>query len=398
MLIKFSFKNFKSFRDENCLDMQATVLKEHEYNVANINGERYLKVAAIYGANASGKTNVLDAFDFMKREVLINNYTKIFEKDDSLSFMINDKPIELEVEILAKNNNIYKYGFEIIRDVIKSEWFYKRIANKYIKIFERTDSIIDFPSCKNNFDNIDEKVLFLSVYSKLYNNEDFSNVYNWFVNACYLNLGSRSETTGRISDKFINDEKYREEMTEFLKVFDNTIDSIKIIPKEDGNGAIISLVHIGPNGKKASLPFILESNGTIKMFFLFDFLMQGLKEGKVLFIDELDAKLHPLLTRYIINLFHNKEKNIGNGQLIYSTHDTINLNKETFRRDEIWFAEKNSEGVSELYSLSDYVVTDKNGNEKKVRNDATYSKDYLTGRYGAIPILKEFDCLCEVEK
>lgn len=134
------------------------------------------------------------------------------------------------------------------------------------------------------------------------------------------------------------------------------------------------------------------------MFFLFDFLMKGLKEGKVLFIDELDAKLHPLLTRYIINLFHNKEKNIGNGQLIYSTHDTINLNKETFRRDEIWFAEKNSEGVSELYSLSDYVVTDKNGNEKKVRNDATYSKDYLTGRYGAIPILKEFDCLCEAEK
>ena len=117
--------------------------------------------------------------------------------------------------------------------------------------------------------------------------------------------------------------------------------------------------------------------------------MEGLREGKVLFIDELDAKLHPLLTRYIINLFHNKEKNIGSGQLIYSTHDTINLNKETFRRDEIWFAQKNGEGVSELYSLSDYVVTDKNGNEKKVRNDASYSKDYLTGRYGAVPILDD---------
>ena len=136
----------------------------------------------------------------------------------------------------------------------------------------------------------------------------------------------------------------------------------------------------------------------MKMFHLFDFFMDALKSGMVLFVDELDAKLHPLLTRYIINLFHNPETNIGNGQLIYSTHDTVNLNKDTFRRDEIWFAEKNSEGVSELYSLSDYVVTDKNGNEKKVRNDATYSKDYLTGRYGAIPILKEFDCLCEAEK
>ena len=114
MLIKFSFKNFKSFRDENCLDMQATVLKEHEYNVANINGERYLKVAAIYGANASGKTNVLDAFDFMKRVILINDDTKNFEKENTLSFMVNDKPIELEVDILAKNNNAYKYGFTII--------------------------------------------------------------------------------------------------------------------------------------------------------------------------------------------------------------------------------------------------------------------------------------------
>lgn len=393
MLIKFSFKNFKSFRDENCLDMRATVLKEHEYNVANINNERYLKVAAIYGANASGKTNVLDAFDFMKREVLINDFTKIFEKDDSLSFMVNDKPIELEVEILAKNNNIYKYGFEIVHDVIKGEWLYKQIENKYIKIFERIDSAIDFPSSENTFDNIDEKVLFLSVYSKLYNNIDFSSVYNWFVNACYLNLGLKTESTRNFPYKLVSNEKYREEMVKFLRIFDNTIDSIKITTKEDGQGAIISLVHIGPNGKKTSLPFILESNGTIKMFFLFDFLMEGLREGKVLFIDELDAKLHPLLTRYIINLFHNKEKNIGNGQLIYSTHDTINLNKETFRRDEIWFAEKNGEGVSELYSLSDYVVTDKNGNEKKVRNDASYSKDYLTGRYGAVPILKEFDCL-----
>ena len=394
MLIRFSFKNFKSFRDENCLDMRATVLKEHEYNVANINNERYLKVAAIYGANASGKTNVLDAFDFMTKIILISDDTKNFDRKNILSFMINDKPIELEVEILAKNNNVYKYGFEIIDDVIKSEWFYKRIENKYIKIFERADSVIDFPTSENTFDNIDEKVLFLSVYNKLYSNDDFSNVYNWFTNARYLNLGLKNESSNGISGKISRDENYRKELAEFLKIFDGTVDSIKITPKNDEPTAIeISLVHVGPNGKKKALPIWLESNGTMKMFYLFDSLMEGLREGKVLFIDELDAKLHPLLTRYIINLFHNKEKNISNGQLIYSTHDTINLNKETFRRDEIWFAEKNSEGVSELYSLSDYVVTDKNGNEKKVRNDATYSKDYLTGRYGAIPILKEFDCL-----
>ncbi len=137
-----------------------------------------MKVAAIYGANASGKTNVLDAFDFMKKIILISDDTKNFDQENILSFMINDKPIELEAEILANNNNIYKYGFAIIDDVIKSEWLYKRMENKYIKIFERTDSVIDFPSSENIFDNIDEKVLFLSVYNKLYSNDDFDNVYN----------------------------------------------------------------------------------------------------------------------------------------------------------------------------------------------------------------------------
>ena len=149
-------------------------------------------------------------------------------------------------------------------------------------------------------------------------------------------------------------------------------------------------MHRGENNTKTALPLELESNGTLKMLHLFDFLMDSLRNGTVLFVDELDAKLHPLLTKYIINLFHNSDKNVCNGQLIYSTHDTVNLNKDIFRRDEIWFVEKDMYGVSVLYSLSDYEIEDENGNAKKIRNDATYNKDYLTGRYGAIPILKEF--------
>ncbi len=144
-------------------------------------------------------------------------------------------------------------------------------------------------------------------------------------------------------------------------------------------------MHKGENGELKALPFYLESNGTRKMFYLFDFFMDALRNGMVLFVDELDAKLHPLLTRYIINLFHNSDTNKGNGQLIYSTHDTVNLNKETFRRDEIWFAEKNKDGISTIYSLADYKI-----NDVKVRNDATYNKDYLSGRYGAIPVLENF--------
>lgn len=119
---------------------------------------------------------------------------------------------------------------------------------------------------------------------------------------------------------------------------------------------------------------------------MYHFLAQVLERGDTLLIDELDAKLHPLLLRYIINMIHNPDINKKNAQLIYSTHDIFTLTKETFRRDQIWFAEKDDNGVSTLYSLAEYKLD----SDKKVRNDATFNKDYLAGRYGAVPLLKEF--------
>lgn len=406
MLIRFSFKNFKSFKDENCLDMEATSLKEHEYNVAKTDSTEILKVSAIYGANASGKTNVLQAFSYMKKRILVSDDSKAnspMDEENIYSFMINDNPISLEVEILAKNNKIYKYGFDILKDKIISEWLYEKRINKFYEIFERNNNNVQIMKVKNKlFDlaNIDDKSLFLKSFRAIdKSNEDFNSVYEWFMNSNYLDLGDpkfEDALNKRISLRIVEDEKYRNELLTFIKTFDATIDSINISPAsleeiKNTNGVVkVELVHNYENGKKA-LPISLESNGTMKMFHLFDFFMDALKNGMVLFVDELDAKLHPLLTRYIINLFHNSEKNIGNGQLIYSTHDTVNLNKETFRRDEIWFAEKDKNGISEIYSLSDYIMEDENGNAKKVRNDATYNKDYLTGRYGAIPVLEEFN-------
>ena len=406
MLIRFSFKNFKSFKDENCLDMEATSLKEHDYNVAKTDSTEILKVSAIYGANASGKTNVLQAFSYMKKRILVSDDSKVnspMDEENIYSFMINDNPISLEVEILAKNNKIYKYGFDILKDKIISEWLYEKRINKFYEIFERNNNNVQIMKVRNKlFDlaNIDDKSLFLKSFRAIdKSNEDFNSVYEWFMNSNYLDLGDpkfEDALNKRMSLRIVEDEKYRSELLAFIKTFDATIDSINISPTsleeiKNTNGVVkVELVHNYEDGKKA-LPISLESNGTMKMFHLFDFFMDALKNGMVLFVDELDAKLHPLLTRYIINLFHNSEKNIGNGQLIYSTHDTVNLNKETFRRDEIWFAEKDKNGISEIYSLSDYIMEDENGNAKKVRNDATYNKDYLTGRYGAIPVLEEFN-------
>lgn len=399
MLIRFSFKNFKSFKNENCLDMEATSLKEHEYNVAKTENGEYLKVSAIYGANASGKTNVLQAFDYMKKRILVSDDSKKnspIDEENIYSFMINNAPIALEVEILAKNNKIYKYGFEVLKDTIISEWLFEKRVNKFYAIFERENNNVSMkPNKISDLVNIDERTLFLNIYSKIdRNNEDFSNVYDWFVNSMYLDLGNPNFErfiNNRVSLKILSDENYKKELLKFIKTFDSGIEGIRTTPDsieavKSNNGIIdIEVLHRGENGELKALPFYLESNGTRKMFHLFDFFMDALKNGMVLFVDELDAKLHPLLTRYIINLFHNPETNIGNGQLIYSTHDTVNLNKDTFRRDEIWFAEKNKDGISTIYSLSDYKI-----NDTKVRNDATYNKDYLSGRYGAIPVLENF--------
>lgn len=410
MLIRFSFKNFKSFKDEECLDMEATALKEHEYNIAKTENIDLLKVAAIYGANASGKTNALQAFDYMKKRILVSDDSKKnspIDEENIYSFMINNEPISLEVEILAKNDRIYKYGFEVLKNSIVSEWLYIKKVNKFYSIFEREKNNVTMKSNNkiSGLANIDERTLFLNIYSKIdKDNEDFNNVYEWFVNANYLDLGNpRFEDfiNNRISLKILSDEKYKKELLRFIKTFDSGIEGIKTTPDsieevQNNNRVVkVELIHRGEDNKLKALPLDLESNGTRKMFHLFDFFMDALKNGMVLFIDELDAKLHPILTRYIINLFHNSEKNIGNGQLIYSTHDTVNLNKDTFRRDEIWFTEKNRDGVSEIYALSDYILEDdedsKNKTSKKVRNDATYNKDYLTGRYGAIPVLEEFE-------
>ena len=409
MLIRFSFKDFKSFKDENVLDMEATSLKEHEYNVVKTDNVNLLKVAAIYGANASGKTNVLQAFDYMKKRILVSDDSKKnspIDEDNVYSFMINNEPISLEVEILAKNNKIYKYGFDVLKDSIVSEWLYIKKINKFYSIFEREKNNVTMKSNNkiSGLANIDERTLFLNIYSKIdKDNEDFNNVYDWFVNANYLDLGNpRFEDfiNTRVSLKILSDEKYKKELLRFIKTFDSGIEGIKTTPDsieevQNNNRVVkVELIHRGENNELKALPLELESNGTRKMFHLFDFFMDALRNGMVLFIDELDAKLHPLLTRYIINLFHNSETNISNGQLIYSTHDTVNLNKDTFRRDEIWFTEKNRDGVSELYALSDYILDEEDGNNKsgkKVRNDATYNKDYLTGRYGAIPVLEEFE-------
>ena len=261
MLIRFSFKNFKSFKNENCLDMEATSLKEHEYNVAKTENGEYLKVSAIYGANASGKTNVLQAFDYMKKRILVSDDSKKnspIDEENVYSFMINNDPIALEVEILAKNNKIYKYGFEVLKDKIISEWLFEKRVNKFYSIFERESNNVSMkPNKISELVNIDERTLFLNIYSKIdRNNEDFSNVYDWFVNSTYLDLGNPNFErfiNNRVSLKILSDENYKKELLKFIRTFDSGIEGIKTTPDsieavKSNNGIIdIEVIHRGEN-------------------------------------------------------------------------------------------------------------------------------------------------------
>lgn len=165
-------------------------------------------------------------------------------------------------------------------------------------------------------------------------------------------------------DKF-KDEDYKRKCEDFLSAVDTGISGIRVeevkqVTNQEGKTIYrVFLKHkLYDKDEFVEIPFTEESSGTQKLFYLFDYFMDILNRGSTLFIDELDAKLHPLLLRYIVNMFHNKETNKNNAQLIYTTHDIYTLTKDTFRRDEIWFVDKDTSGVSKLYSLAEYKLDD----------------------------------------
>ena len=410
MLIQFNFKNYKSYKDENSLDMTATSIKEHPYNLISLqNGEEYIKTAAIYGANASGKSCIIEAFAFMARWVLSSLRKESEEKGIPVKRFAFDKlsrngKSEFEVFFRYKDKE-YQYGFVVDNKKVHEEWLYKRDFRskyKYNTLFERKDDKIYctklLKGAEKFVEHVGDSTLFLSLISFLKIN-DAKVVYNWFLNTEVIDFSHsffEDFMKDYITEKAFEDNDFQNAIVKFLKAVDMGIEGIrieKIKRLSNNDDSIIYKVysqHKTTDGSSiVEIPFTEESGGTQKMFCLFHFIYEAIKQGNTIFVDELDAKLHPLLLRYVINMFHNPEINKNNAQLIYTTHDMYTLTRDIFRRDQIWFSEKDSNGVSKLYSLAEFKLE---GN-KKVRNDASYNKDYISGRYGAVPILKEFKIL-----
>lgn len=425
MLIEFSVGNYRSFKDRVTFSMVAASLvskdkKLDENNVFTVDDElALLKSAAIYGANASGKSNLAKALGFM-RWFMINSSKetqsteKIGVERFKLSTETSAKPTFFEIVFLI-NQKKYRYGFEATRDEVMSEWLFYVPKLRETKLFERKfDSFSVSKTYKA--DGIPQKTrrnaLFLSV-SAQFNVEIAESILSWLTSRVKVVSGLDDRGYRGYTTSCLMDDENKDEILQLLKRLDLGFSDVRVeeseitadllpgeLPDEiksfilkNGEGKLTSIqtMHRKFDEKGNSVSTELfdlddqESEGTQKVFALAGPLVDTLKDGKVLIIDEFDARIHPLISRAIVELFNSNETNPNNAQLIFMTHDTNLLSNKLFRRDQIWFAEKNRYGATDLYSLAEY----------KVRNDASFESDYIKGKYGAIPYIGNLNNLID---
>ena len=391
MLVQFKVKNVLSFKEEAVLDMTAiNAYKEHESNVIDIGlKERFLRVATIYGANASGKSNLYLAMTYFQR-IIVESLNNVDEQEEKAieeyyrPFKFEEEHGNSELQIVEIIGDYeYTYGFEYNAERIEAEWFYRKSlkTNRTAMIFERTADSVKFGAsvrreCDIYKDQIPQETLVLSFFNKLkLKTEEFRTIYDGILETLVVPADFCEDT--RIMGAYLPDviNSYKHKLLEFLSAIDTGIKDIGYDDSE--KDLFFYTVHRGKDGNDYPLALFDESEGTIKSIMLFIYASNAIMTNKSMFIDELNVKLHPLLLKFIVDLFYDYN---SKAQLIYTTHDTTLMDKKFFRRDQIWFVQKDQYGYSELSSLSDF----------RIRTDASFEKDYLAGVYGGIPLIEEF--------
>ena len=424
MLLEFSVENFLSFKHLNTLSMiAAKSFKEHldTHTIQLDKNVKLLKSAVLYGNNASGKSNFLEAMSFMRatvinsfRDALIENSDKKFPLEKFvLSTKTEQESSFFEISFI-QNGIKYRYGFEIDYNQVVAEWLY-HTTSKEVYLFKRDYQKIEvnktaFKEGLGKEENAKENVLFLTLIAQL-NGKVSNEIVNWFKNFNHINgIHDRGHKRYTI-DKLKSDKTFFNWALHFIKYLEitnlsTTVEdvnevSLETLREKEKDEEIINLLtsiqKIQAKQPKRdqlityhrkydennlfidSVPFNFdnqESEGTKKLLYLLGPWYATLKNGKILVIDELDSRLHSNLTLKLVDFFHKFNKN--NAQLIFAVHDISILNRDTFRRDQIWFVEKNQFGSSELFSLADFKT-------EKVRKKSAFDKNYIEGRYGAVP-------------
>jgi AAA15 family ATPase/GTPase len=430
MLLQFSIKNFRTFKDKATLSLIASNYDKDTREVENVFEDktfnyRLLKSAVIYGANASGKSKLLEAIAFMRHFVI--NSSKESQKGESidvepfrLSNETENEPSEFEIIFLFKGE-LFRYGFESTKEKIVSEWLYHKPKTKEIELFYRDENSFDIH--ERNFSKgatvvkeglVRDNALLISVAAQ-FNEKTAITVIDWFKELKFLSGLEEIKYHGFTAGK-TKVPAHKTKILELLKAADLGIQDIKLqkldidrlpkgMPKEmrdeiirkmkEENAEFIADVlatHKKYDLNKQAVDnvnFSLdddESSGTRKFFALTGPVLDVIENGYTLVVDELDSKLHPNLVCKIVSLFNSKELNTKNAQLIFNTHDTNLLSSGLFRRDQIWFTNKDKYGEAKLYSLANFK-------SDKVKKNEPFEDNYIRGKYGAIPYLGFFDNL-----
>ena len=395
MLIQFRAENFLSIKDNVVLSLLASKDNEHPEHLIVDGSKKHLKSAVIYGANASGKSNVLNAFWFMVNYVLTSHNQQLHKAIERSPFKFDRetpvRPSSFEV-IFTTNGIRYAYGFSVTDKVVIEEYLYYYPNGRQALIFERKDTkdfrfTVDVDEQNTLKDRTSANKLYLSVAS----NWSYSKVIpvlEWFASCQIITKNSVADAYGLEAEQ-LKDDDYRHVIASMLRVADFGIQSLQMRDTEPAPSqrndiftnieAIHTVQDTEGNTSSYALNMAEESDGTNSYFKLIGVVKKVLDEGTLLVADEMDAHLHPLLTKHLVSLFNSVEFNPNGAQLIFTSHNTNLLDLDVLRRDQIWFTEKDEQtAATDLFSLYDFSI----------RKDAKVEKGYLIGRYGAIPFIK----------
>ncbi len=417
MLIQFSVKNFISFKDKAILALNPSTDQEHPENIITKGNYKAVNLVAIYGANASGKTSLFKAMTVALNMIRSSNIMQVNQPISTINpFKFDEKaaisPSEFEFVFIADDNNKYVYGFSADRVRITEEYLYQYKTQKPTLIFERNGEQYEFKAQKDVLEplvrfNTPNK-LFLATATN-WNTECTIIPYKWLSEKMvtftdtqvltnlslnlykgdkrqeYISFTEKLLQTADINISKINFDVKKSKMEMPIGVVSQQMINGQPVPTvtaQEFEQIEVNTEHIigeGDTKTKYVLGLGEESLGTNQLFILGPFLKDAFERGFVVVIDEIDKSLHPFIVKHLINMFRDKDINRAGAQLIFTSHDTSLLSLSTFRRDQVYFTEKdNKMGVSDLYSLD----------EMSVRKTDNIEKGYMLGRYGAIPYIR----------
>ncbi len=411
MLLMFKVKNYTSFKNESILDMRATAYVQHPTHVICVNDKLgLLKTTALYGANASGKSNLISAMFFFEQYI----FSQFINKNENEDFESNEIGIKMKLEpfglsndtknasefdiIFLHNDKQIQYGFECTSKEVLNEWLF--INDK--KVFERTGTELSFGNKYQRmlgaYKKLPAERLYIAVLEYFLDEEAkkvvlgdfisfFTNEYNVYTEILFESTVKGLAGMVGLSKKLVSNKAYRKKVEHYLRLIDVGIKRLDVQTEtifDERTGKkkkekVVRTVHdiydeTGNVVGEKLFGLRQESTGTLRFLAYIQNIIEMISNGGVFIVDEMSARLHPLLTKLIVDIFCSSQNK--KAQLIFTTHDISLLNNNQFRRDEVVFVDKNERGESSLYALSDL----------KVREDATFNKDYLQGKYGAIPI------------